>query len=164
MNQIKELTIQLENKNLELISMAEKLKGKGTTGLDKKMFDSLDKLENEYVTSLVQKLESSYKLDQALKFEELELKIAQKDTKILQLTSELTASKIEKELLEKNIDEIKQITTAREMNRVTEIQSLKMNNEQLIEISERREKIILEENEKHREEVIFFQNVKTECR
>ena len=158
--QIKDLAQQLDLKNKEIIAISEKLKAKGTSVEDdRKLFDTLERLEQEYVSSLVQKLTNIYKIDQDVRREDMEQRIAQKEAKIVQQSTELTSIKLEKELLEKTLEEIKQITTAREMNRVSEIQSLKMNNQQLIEISERREKMILEEIELHKEEVIISDDI-----
>ena len=55
--QIKDLAQQLDLKNKEIIAISEKLKAKGTSVEDdRKLFDTLERLEQEYVSSLVQKL------------------------------------------------------------------------------------------------------------
>ena len=155
--QIKDLSNQLDIKNRELIQMSERLRSRevdtNSEDNDKKMFDALEQLEQEYVTNLVQRLEKSYKTDQAIRNEELHQKLDQRDLKISQLTSENESLKLERDLLEKNLTEIKELASAREMNYITELQSLKLNNEQLVEISERREKIVQEEIEAHKNEV-----------
>ena len=65
--------------------------------------------------------------------------------------------KIESQLMEKNLEDIKNIASEREINNADEIQSLKANNAKLLEISEKREKIVAEELEIHKDEVLKLQ-------
>ena len=121
----------------------------------KTIYLSIDEMEKEYLKKHIDNIQIEIENKYSIKTAELENLISEKDIEIDYLKEELEMKRVESDLLTSNMEEIKSLASLRERNLINEIQALKLNNENLIDINDKRENIIQEEINIHREEVKF---------
>jgi len=158
--QIKELKDKLAEKDLQIIDLSSQLNTVAEASEQvKDKYQELVKKDEEFHKIQLEAAVKRIVEENKVEIEKLLLTIKERDIEISGLRREIKTMKVEEELMEQNLEEIKKIAAAKEWSSLNEIQALKLNNLALVEAEEAHQESLAEQLELYRAEIKNLQLV-----
>ena len=158
--QIKELKDKLNEKDLQIIDLTSQLNTVSEASEQvKDKYQELVKKDEEFHKIQLETAVKRIVEENKVEIEKLHLTIKEREIEISGLRREIKTMKVEEELMEQNLEEIKKIAAAKEWSSLNEIQALKLNNLALVAAEEAHQKSLAEQLELYRAEIKNLQLV-----